>query len=164
MSWIRRSSSSGFDSNSRGFFPILILRKRLKSVKQRPIHPSGHAAPAAGKRVFRFRERFLKSRPSSKSTSWTSPHFSLFFQSSTQNKVWIMSSIYSPLSKDVVSHLCDRRFSQRIICPSTSSPVTFADCGEESSQDIVLFCLPSGCSRWVGVGLDGICRKEKVRL
>lgn len=63
-----------------------------------------------------------------------------------------------------VQHLCSRNFHQRIVCPRTGYPVTFAVCGDLESSHVVLYCLPSGCSRYLGIFMHGICALVGVKL
>ncbi|PWN25159.1 hypothetical protein BDZ90DRAFT_262606 [Jaminaea rosea] len=76
----------------------------------------------------------------------------------------------SLLRPTFLAHLSSRRFHRRIICPRTASPVTFAVCGIQDDEDqnddvdVVLYCLPSGCSRYLGFFLGGIARKARIQL
>lgn len=65
-------------------------------------------------------------------------------------------------SSTFLEHYSSREFHRRIIC--NGQPVTFAQAGDIESQHVILYCLPSGCSRYLVVLMDGICRKAAVRI
>lgn len=95
---------------------------------------------------------------------------------------------------DQVTHLCRRRFHHVIKCPRTGDRVSFAligsawdrlgsslsgrgdvgESGEEGAQeerehdgdftDVILFLLPAGCSRYIGIPSEKVCDEENVRL
>ncbi|TKY86845.1 hypothetical protein EX895_004132 [Sporisorium graminicola] len=89
---------------------------------------------------------------------------------------------------DPVTYLSQVRFHQAVLCSRTQSRVTFALGGEGwdpavttqyggiGTQDpptkvayvhkgpILLYLLPSGCSRLLGMILEGICRHKKVSV
>ena len=71
------------------------------------------------------------------------------------------STLYSC---DFVQQFCSINFHRRIYCQATSSAVTFAVCGQLNSETTILYCLPSGCLRYIGIFLDGICKMAGVRL
>jgi hypothetical protein len=68
-----------------------------------------------------------------------------------------------------LTYLCQVRFHQSIICPSTRNRISFALCGLDwnpanRSKPTILYCLPSSCTRYAGILFDGICRKLGIRL
>jgi pimeloyl-ACP methyl ester carboxylesterase len=81
---------------------------------------------------------------------------------------------------DAVTYLSQGKFHRSIICKRTQKRVTFALIGEwsdehqfyyprsasidESDRPIILYVLPSGCSRYVGLQLDGIASAHGVRI
>lgn len=64
---------------------------------------------------------------------------------------------------NVVPYLCQRQFHQSVFYQSTQARVSFAECGRLDSDAVMLFGLPSGRSRYIGILRDGICRLEGVR-
>ncbi|CAO1622670.1 unnamed protein product [Parajaminaea phylloscopi] len=67
-------------------------------------------------------------------------------------------------SPTFLEHYASRQFHSRITCSRTGSAVTFAQGGDLNSRDVVLYSLPSGCSRYLILLLDGVCRKAGVRI
>ncbi|CAO1626507.1 unnamed protein product [Jaminaea pallidilutea] len=81
-------------------------------------------------------------------------------------------------TSDPATHLSQGRFHRSIVCPRTRQRVSFALVGQwDDDADIdaikqplpaksqcVLFIPPSGCSRFMGIQLDGIARKCRVSL
>ncbi|PWN22801.1 hypothetical protein BCV69DRAFT_310313 [Microstroma glucosiphilum] len=70
----------------------------------------------------------------------------------------------APVTVSFLAHICSRNFHRRIKCPRTSSSVSYAVVGDLSSKDVVLYCLPSGCSRYLSLFHDGICRIVGVKV
>lgn len=80
------------------------------------------------------------------------------------------------VAMDPVTYLCQGRFHRSIRCSRTGSRVTFALIGkwkdDENGRDpdelaaplpqrprLTLFCPPSGCSRYMGILLDGVAEE-----
>ncbi|KZP05949.1 hypothetical protein FIBSPDRAFT_966832 [Athelia psychrophila] len=71
---------------------------------------------------------------------------------------------HDPLtSSDPYVYLASRAFHQTFSCPRTQTRVSYVDCGDKTGP-LLLYILPSGCSRWVAVFLDGYARAKGVRL
>lgn len=84
----------------------------------------------------------------------------------------VMAASTATMHNDAVSYLCQQQFHQSIRCPTTTDPVTYALSGEWIEEErastppptTILLVLPSGCTRYVGVTFDALCREEGVRL
>lgn len=66
-------------------------------------------------------------------------------------------------SNDPYEYLSSITFHQSFICSRTKSRVSYADIGNPSGP-LIVYVPPSGCSRWVGVQLDGYAREKGVRI
>ncbi|KAJ9099908.1 hypothetical protein QFC21_003913 [Naganishia friedmannii] len=60
-------------------------------------------------------------------------------------------------------YLCRIELHQRLFCQRTQLPVTYMDAGDPDGVPL-LFVLPSGCTRWVGIQLEPLARRYGVRL
>jgi hypothetical protein len=64
---------------------------------------------------------------------------------------------------DPYAYLAQRKFHQSLRCPRTHKRFTYADVGDVAGPPVLVF-LPSFCSRWLAVMVDGLANEVGVRL
>ncbi|KAF7981802.1 hypothetical protein HWV62_31905 [Athelia sp. TMB] len=66
-------------------------------------------------------------------------------------------------SSNPYEYLASIEFHQTFFCARTQTRVSYIDAGDKNGP-LLFYILPSGCSRWVAVFLEGYARSKGVRL
>lgn len=86
------------------------------------------------------------------------------------NKDWSPQACFNmadwEASPTMLQYVASIRFHQRLAkCPRTGMPITYAVIGDyEEADKVILFVLPSGCSRWTSMWIDGIARRSGIKV